>query len=185
MGRLPEAEEPFRVSRKKYIEQEAWGKAATTSENLTILYLTQGLVEKAVAVAKEGVDYADRSKEAFQRLILRADLADALHQRGEREKAEALFQEAEEVQKGDSLYHTLYSLQGFRYCDLLLTEAEREAGKAEGGITKEVLLAVCRAVSERAARTLKWVEVAGAPLFTIAVDPRTRRQEFPGWGTSL
>lgn len=53
---------------------------------------------------------------------------------------------------------------------LLLTEAEREVGKAKGGMKKEELLAVCRAVSERAAQTLKWAEHNRASLLSIALE---------------
>ena len=54
--------------------------------------------------------------------------ADALHQAGRRAEAEARFREAEQMQaERQPDYPLLYSLQGFRYCDLLLTEAERAA----------------------------------------------------------
>ena len=78
--------------------------------------------------AEQSVTYADRSGDAFQRMALRTTHADALHQAGRRAEAEARFREAEEMQaESQPDYPLLYSLQGFRYCDLLLTEAERAA----------------------------------------------------------
>ena len=54
--------------------------------------------------------------------------ADALHQAGRRAEAETRFREAEQMQQGRQPdYPLLYSLPGFRYCDLHLTEAERAA----------------------------------------------------------
>ena len=51
----------------------------------------------------------------------RTILADALHQAGERARAEELFQEAERLQaERQPEYPRLYSLRGYRYCDLLL-----------------------------------------------------------------
>jgi tetratricopeptide (TPR) repeat protein len=55
----------------------------------------------------------------------RTDLADALHQAGRQSEAESLFREAEEMQKENQPeYPFLYSLQGFLYCDLLLSQGK-------------------------------------------------------------
>ena len=49
--------------------------------------------------------------------------ADALHQAGQSAKALALFVEAEQIQQENQTeYPRLYSLWGFRYCDLLLAQ---------------------------------------------------------------
>ena len=62
--------------------------------------------------------------------LSRTTHADALHQAGRRDEAEARFREAEQMQaERQPDYPLLYSLWGFRYCDLLLTEAERAAGQ--------------------------------------------------------
>ena len=58
------------------------------------------------------------------RLYSRTTQADALHQAGESEAALALFREAEAMQRERQPdYPRLYSLPGFRYCDLLLARA--------------------------------------------------------------
>jgi hypothetical protein len=77
-------------------------------------------------------------------------------------------------------YPRLYSLQGFRYCDLLLTEAERGAWQVtcsdgprppEAGDAHRATL---QAVSERAAQTLQWAkDFAGAPLLDFALNHLT------------
>ena len=121
--------------------------------------------------AERSVTYANHSGDAFLREVTRATLADALHQAGRRAEAEALFREVEQMQaESQPAYPLLYSLQGFRYCDLLLAEAER--GKAEGGRTQEELLAVCRGVSERAVKMFEW-RVPSDSLLDIALDHLT------------
>jgi hypothetical protein len=100
--------------------------------------------------------------------------ADALHQAGRRAEAEAHFREAEQMQaERQPAYPLLYSLPGFRYCDLLLAEAERAAwGKGEGRRMKDELLAACRAVSERGAKMFEW-RTPDDPLLDIALDHLT------------
>src|SRR5207244_3495624 len=66
---------------------------------------------------------------------------DALHQSGDLVEAMRLFAEAERLQvEGQPEYPILYSLMGYRYCDLLLGQ----------GQTTEVL--------RRATRNLRWAE---------------------------
>jgi tetratricopeptide (TPR) repeat protein len=175
LGRLTEALEPTRAALDMSIKQEAWNNAASAATNLSELELTLGEVAAAVKDAEQSVTYADRSGDASQRMSKRTTHADALHQAGRRAEAEARFREAEQMQaERQPQYPLLYSLRGFRYCDLLLTEAEREAGKAQGEAKQEASLAKCRAVSERAAQTLKWEEgVRGVPLLDFALHHLT------------
>jgi len=173
LGRLAEALEPMRAGLEMRIKQENWKNAANGANNLSELELTLGEVAGAVADAEQSVAYADRSSDAYERILRRTTHADALHQTGRREEAEARFREAEQMQAKDQPdYPLLYSVQGFQYCDLLLSEAEREA-KAKGELKKEEGLAVCRAVAERATQTLKWDEQNQLSLLTIASDHLT------------
>ncbi|MGZ5460604.1 MAG: hypothetical protein ACXW5J_31020 [Thermoanaerobaculia bacterium] len=175
LGRLTEAVEPMRAGLEMRLKQENWKNAAIAANNLSELELTLGEVAGAVGDAGQSVTYADRSGDAFQRMARRTTHADALHQAGRRDEAEARFREAEQVQAEDQPdYPLLYSLPSFRYCDLLLSEAEREARKAEGELNREEGLALCRAVSESAAQTLKWEEgMRGAPLLDFALHHLT------------
>ena len=80
------------------------------------------------ATANAAVAHADRSGDPFQRMINRTTYADALHQAGRTRRSRERFGEAEAMQAEDSpSYPLLYSLRGFRYCDLLLAGAERAA----------------------------------------------------------
>ena len=175
LGRLAEAREPLRTALERRVKQQKWENAAAVASNLGDLELTLGEVAGAVWDAEQSVTYADRSGDAFERMARRTTHADALHQAGSRAEAEARFREAEQMQaERQPAYPLLYSLAGFRYCDLLLAEAERASwGKDEGGRMKDELLATCRAVSQRAAQTLKWVTDAKLGLLTIALDHLT------------
>jgi tetratricopeptide (TPR) repeat protein len=128
LGRLIEALEPMRVVVERDVSQEDWKNAAISAGTLSELELTLGLVSAAVSDAEQSVAYADRSGDEFTRMANRTVLADALHQSGRRSAALALFREAESLQAArQPEYPLLYSLQGFRYCDLLLADAERAA----------------------------------------------------------
>ena len=92
----------------------------------------------AVRYAAQSVELADRSGDAFADGC-RTTLADALHQAGDVEKADAAFREAEAMQaERQPEFPLLYSLPGYWYCDLLLG----------GGQYAEV--------QRRASQTLEW-----------------------------
>ena len=181
LGRLTEALEPLRAGLENFVTQQEWKNAAGMASNLSELELTLGEVAGAVGDAEQSVSHADRSGDAFQRESKRATHADALHQAGRRAEAEACFREAEEIQAEDQPdYPLLYSLPGFRYCDLLSAEAERAAWGAtcSGGLRPpeddDAHRATLEAVSKRAAQTLKWYELNKQLwLLDIALDHLT------------
>jgi hypothetical protein len=174
LGRLTEALEPMRAGLENYVEQENWESAAISASNLSELELTLGEVTGPVKDAERSVTYADRSGNAFLRMVNRITFADALHQAGRQGEAEVRFREAEQMQAERQPYYALlYSLQGFRYCDLLLMEAEREAGNVEGELKKEEGLASCRAVTERAGLALQIVLNGSRNLLDIALNHLT------------
>ncbi len=155
MGRSVEAVEPFQTSLNFEVNQKNWKGAAQVASNLSELLLTLGRVAEAVDYGRQGVKFADDSGDAFQKTVNRATAADALLAAGERQEAEALFRQAEEMQKERQLeYPLLYSLQGYRYCDLLLEKGE------------------IRQVVERAEKTLEWAEKFGS-LLSKAIDKLT------------
>ena len=128
LGRLTEALEPMRAGLEINVKQENWKNAARCAGNLSELDLTLGEVAGAVGDAEQSVTYSDRSGDAFHRMSKRTTHADALHQAGRRAEAQTRFREAEEMQaESQAHYPLLYSLQGFRYCDLLLAAPERAA----------------------------------------------------------
>jgi tetratricopeptide (TPR) repeat protein len=125
LGRLAEAAQPMQAGLEARIAQENWDNAARNASNLSELYLTAGDLAQALNYAQQSVELADRRGEWGQRVINRTTLADALHQAGRMSKAEAAFREAEELQKArQPEFPLLYSLQGFRYCDLLLSQGK-------------------------------------------------------------
>ncbi|NIM11320.1 MAG: hypothetical protein GTO45_04955, partial [Candidatus Aminicenantes bacterium] len=153
VGRLHEAIQPMKVALEKNIKRENWAEAARIASNLSELMLTLGKVEEAVSYARQGLTHADKSGNDFLKEVLRAALADALHQAGQLEEAEQWFREAEELQKKrQPEYPFLYSLQGYRYCDLLLGQ----------GKYNEVM--------ERAEKTLEWAIQQGVSLLDIAIN---------------
>jgi tetratricopeptide (TPR) repeat protein len=154
LGRLKEAAQPLKAGLDAaMIALEDWKKAAIAANNLSELYLTTGDIAQAREYANQSVNLADKSGDAFWRMASRTTLADALHQAGSQSEAESLFCEAEEMQKDrQPEYPFLYSLRGFRYCDLLLSQGKH----------KEVL--------SRAEQTLEWAKAVGGSLITIALD---------------
>lgn len=135
-GRLVESLDVMRASVDAAVEDGDLTNAASCASNLSNLELTLGAVAGAVGDAELSVTYADRSGDAFLRMGFRTPHADALHQAGRRAEAEARFREAEQMQKEmQPTYPMLYSVQGFRYCDLLLAEAERAAWRRQGEAT--------------------------------------------------
>ena len=127
LGRLAEALAPMAAGLEAYVAQEQWEFAARLAGNLSELALTAGDLPAALRYAAQSVELADRSGDAFMRMYDRTTLADALHQAGRLDAAAARFREAEEMQRArQPEYPLLYSLQGYRYCDLLLAQGQAE-----------------------------------------------------------
>jgi len=154
LGRLAESAQPMQAGLEAYIAREKWEFAARVAGNLSELYLTLGDLAQALAYARQGVNLADRSGEWSVRMINRATLADALHQAGRLPEAEAAFREAEEMQKArQPQFPLLYSLRGYLYCDLLLSQGEYQE------------------VQSRAGQTLEWmINDPNTPILTIALE---------------
>src|SRR6185295_17961687 len=85
-------------------------------------------LSSAVAAGEQAVAHADLGEEEFVKMFNRTILAAALHQAGRFNEPLRLFEEAESRQVRFQPEHPrLYSLQGFQYWDLLLSDAERSA----------------------------------------------------------
>ncbi|MBS0587296.1 MAG: TIR domain-containing protein [Proteobacteria bacterium] len=125
LGRLCEALEPIQAAIDNFVKQENWLEAAKSVGSLSQLQLNLGNVKAAVSIGKWSMDYADKSRDSFQRMSKRTIHADALHQAGEIAMALELFQVAEQLQQEfQPEYPRLYSLEGFRYCILLLSQGK-------------------------------------------------------------
>ena len=124
IGRLREALEPIQENIEMNLRQGHLKGAAANASNLSELQLTLGDIEKAELSGQRSVDYADQSGDWQSRLANRTTHADALHQAGETTRAHTMFREAEQLQRESQAgYKLMYSLWGFRYCDLLLTQS--------------------------------------------------------------
>lgn len=155
LGRLREALEPMQANIEMNLKWESWKNAAPNASNLSELQLTLGRVGVAVESGARSSRYADQSGEWAHRMGKRATHADALHQAGDTAAALALFREAEQLlQEHQPEYPRIYSLSGFRYCDLLLSQ----------GSTAEVL--------ERAEQTSEWAKQY-LGLLDVALDQLT------------
>jgi tetratricopeptide (TPR) repeat protein len=152
LGRLQEAAQPMGAALLNQLASEEWRNAAAVASNLSVLYLTIGDLSHALTLATQSIDLADRSGDDSQRTTKRTTLADAFHQAGHAEEARDVFNEAEAIQREwQPEYPFLYSLWGFRYCDLLLTQRHIQE------------------VKERASRSLEWSK-GQRILFDIALD---------------
>lgn len=172
LGRLNEAIVPIKTAIECAVRLGDWKNAAIFSNNLSELELKLGEVDKAVLVAEQSVTYADLNGDNFDSMDHRTAHGEALHQAGRQAEAKVRFHEAEQMEaERTPAFPLMYSIAGFRYCDLLLTEAERKAAIAKGGQHKE-LLAVSHAVEQRAAQTLEFAEKSET-LLTIALDHLT------------
>jgi hypothetical protein len=144
LGRLEDAAEPMRAAAELPIVTEEWERASSGFGTLSELLLTIGRLagdDGAVSAAKEAVVFADRSGDAFLRMGLRTTHADASAQSGRLVRSEALFCEAEALQKEwQPNLPRLYALQGSRYCDLLLARgrAAEAASRAEYMIARSL-----------------------------------------------
>lgn len=120
--------------------QNDWEFAARIASNLSRLTLTGGNLAQALAYARQSVELAERSGDGFMQEVSRTKLADALHQAGAFGEAEVAFREAEAMQKErQPQFPLLYALQGFRYCDLLLSQGRYREVQSRAGQTLEMV----------------------------------------------
>lgn len=153
LGCLREAREPMRISLETHENMSDWWNAAVSAGNLSDTSLTLGEITPAMDYARRGIVFADRSGNVIQQSTRITDLADAFHQAGEQSEAERLFKEAEELQKKyQPEYQFLYSIPGYRYCDLLLSQGE----------FSQVIV--------RAEHTLEWARERKLGLLALALD---------------
>jgi tetratricopeptide (TPR) repeat protein len=122
VGRISEAAQPMKASLGIEKKSRNFEGAAVVSSNLSELYLTLGDVASAQKYGVQSVSFADRSGNDFQMETKRVRLADAFRQAGKTKAAEKLFIEAEDMQKKRQPENPwFYSIQGFLFCDLLLS----------------------------------------------------------------
>jgi len=161
LGHLADAILPIRAALQIANDRDDWKAVAICNENLSELYLTLGELSKAVASANQSVKYANRSGLQGLRAKYDTTLADALHQSGELIEAQKVFLETEGMQRlRQPEYPFLYSLPGFRFCDLLLSQGQY------------------REVQKRARQSLEWAIQNNLSLLTLALDKLSLGRAF-------
>ena len=173
LGRLAEAVEPMEAALESRTAGKNWKHAALDAGNLSELHLALGDLRQAVAFAERSVELADRSGHAFQRMVRRTTLGDAVRHAGRVDDAAALFREAEALQAERQPQNSfLFSLRGYQYCDLLLGRMEPLAWPVATGGDLERIREACREVRRRASETIKIAE-DNRRLLDIALDHLT------------
>jgi hypothetical protein len=138
-GRLQEALPAMRASLRMAEEAEHWTNAAISAANLSETELLVGEVSAATMTAERAVALADRLKDTFRMMGYRTTDADALHAAGEWERAAGLFADAERRQrKLQPKLPLLYALQGYRYCDLLLSRGRAAEARDRAAQTIDI-----------------------------------------------
>ena len=174
LGRLDEAREPMRASLEAYVAFDEWQYAAIAAGNLSGLDLTLGDVASAVRHAEQSVQHADRSEDAFQITSQRTVYADALHQAGRAAEAGERFREAEALEsKQYPTMPLLASLQGFRFCDLLLAGTECAAWRRRLGADDQPFDAQTLADVEHRATTALAIAMRQKWVLSTALDNLT------------
>jgi tetratricopeptide (TPR) repeat protein len=134
LGRSAEAVEPYRSSMALCVKLQDWKEAAIRAQNLSELHLALGEFDKALVYANQGVEHADRSRDPYWRMGLRASLGDALCQAGRHDAALRSFRSAETLHaRGISPSLPLFGWFGSLYCDMFLMQAERASWLAQLG----------------------------------------------------
>ena len=174
LGRLVEALEPLKSALNLRERSERWVFVTGVAANLSDLEMTLGEMEAAERYAKKAVDLADRSGDDFQRAEYRAALADVLHQKGHRQKAQEYFVQAEAIQSTKRPESPLlHSRQGFLYCDLLLVESERASWwqilTLDSGALGSGWEDICYLIEVRAAWTLTLDKAHRSSLVILAL----------------
>ncbi len=124
-GRLTEALPAERRSFHLHEVSEDWTNASIAASNLSDIELLVGEVAPALDTAAKCVHYADQSSNAVWIMASRTFQAAALCAGGRRAEAEAMFADAERRQaKIQGGYPLLYSVRGYKYCDLFLAKGD-------------------------------------------------------------
>ena len=138
-GRLAEAQEAWQAAINCYKAKRVWKQVAVTAGHLSQVSLLLGDIPAALSQAQLGVKQAIRSRDKFQQLVVRAAEAAALHQAGRLAEAAQIYADIEARQRRLQPHLPfLYSLRGYQYCDLLLSQGNFEAVKQRAGQTLDL-----------------------------------------------
>lgn len=174
LGRLTEALDAMKAA-VNISGPEDWEENAIRASNLSQVELLLGLVEDAVSDSEQAGLFADKSVNAFQRMCRCTTHADALYQAGRVDEAARNFRALEEQEeKRQPDRPQLYSVAGFRFCDLILAPVERLAWKSMLNLevnaqALESATDSCLIVQQRATQALRITE-GNDRCFELALD---------------
>ncbi|WP_338844511.1 metallophosphoesterase [Massilia sp. W12] len=142
LGRLPETLPLMEANLTMRVQQKNWQNAANTASNLSQTQALLGHLPTALTSARQALDYAEQSQDAFMKMVNCSNLAWHSFLSGDSASAVRLMQEAERLQvEMQPAYPLLFSVRGFQYCEILLAQ---QSSAAE--------------VAKRAQQTLAWEE---------------------------
>lgn len=120
LGRTTEAIQAMTAGLKVRKDLKDWKEAAREISNLCRIKVPRGELAEARELAREGVEFADRSGDPFQRVDLHCILGEVLHMRGQWDGAVEAFEKAEHMQVEHFGGVYLDAVRGVRYAMLLL-----------------------------------------------------------------
>jgi tetratricopeptide (TPR) repeat protein len=160
LGRLSEAVQPLKAAMDIAISQKMWVNAVRVAGNLCDLFLLLGRFDQARNYIIHAKEIANRSNSPIVNITYQVYLALLLFQEGQLIKAEKIFQQAENLQQQfQPEFSLLYSMQGFKYCELLIS------------------LGRYREVLRRAEKTLEWA-IKSRNIKDIAQDHHSLGKAF-------
>ncbi|MBI4560046.1 MAG: TIR domain-containing protein [Candidatus Hydrogenedentes bacterium] len=122
LGRSSEAIQALQAGRNQYLNIGDSQGAAFATRHLSLVRMLQGELVEALNLLRELEDSAGSGTPLFERLATTAILADLSYKLGDSEQAWQYFRSAEEFQKRlDPEAPALYSIQGYKYCEFLLS----------------------------------------------------------------
>jgi tetratricopeptide (TPR) repeat protein len=120
-GRARETQRPLEEALELYQSVANWRNASLVAFRLSDLGSMNGDVMTAILAAERSLELSERSDDVARQITAHAVLGDALHAAGVYDAAFAAFAEAESVPRSHGPADSwLISLNGFRYCDLML-----------------------------------------------------------------
>jgi hypothetical protein len=156
LGRLAEAIPARRQQLWMRQTAQDWGQAAIAAGNLCKDELMVGEVAASLATAQQAIAYAYQSDVESLIINRHAEYAIALHAAGRRAEAEEQFADTERRQKKRRQDEPLlYSVRGYEYCDLLISDGSYLAARERA--TETIVIA----------RRNKWALDIGLDTLTI------------------
>ncbi len=111
LGRVKEAIKPIKIAYDLHLKQKDWWEVTKDLNSLCEFQLSLGAIVEALEVGKNSIVFADKSKNDFDRVVTRANLADIQQKRGMWLISKESFIEAESLQQQlQPKYPQLYAI---------------------------------------------------------------------------